>query len=63
MFFALGVLVAGLLGLMILPALWRRAVRLSTRRIEMQTPLSMDEVLADRDLLRAEFAVAERRLE
>ncbi len=63
MFFALGVLVAGLLGLMILPALWRRAVRLSTRRLEMQTPLSMDEVLADRDLLRAEFAVAERRLE
>ena len=63
MFFALGVLVAGLLGLMILPALWRRAVRLSTRRLEMQTPLSMEEVLADRDLLRAEFAVAERRLE
>ncbi|MDB5643527.1 MAG: hypothetical protein JWN07_2844 [Hyphomicrobiales bacterium] len=63
MFFALGVLVAGLLGLMILPALWRRAVRLSTRRLEMQTPLSMDEVLADRDLLRAEHAVAQRRLE
>jgi predicted nucleic acid-binding Zn-ribbon protein len=63
MFFALGVLVAGLLGLMILPALWRRAVRLSTRRLEMQTPLSMEEVLADRDLLRAEFAVGERRLE
>ena len=63
MFFALGVLVAGLLGLMILPALWRRAVRLSTRRLEMQRPLSMEEVLADRDLLRAEFAVAERRLE
>jgi len=63
MFFALGVLIAGLLGLMILPALWRRAVRLSTRRVEMQTPLSMDEVLAERDLLRAEFAVAERKLE
>jgi CII-binding regulator of phage lambda lysogenization HflD len=63
MFFALGVLVAGLLGLMILPALWRRAVRLSTRRVEMQTPLSMDEVLAERDLLRAEFAVCERKLE
>jgi chromosome segregation ATPase len=63
MFFALGVLVAGLLGLMILPALWRRAVRLSTRRLEMQTPLSMDEVLAERDLLRAEFAVTESKLE
>lgn len=63
MFFALGFLVAGLLGLMILPALWRRAVRLSTRRLEMQVPLSMEEVLADRDLLRAEFAVERRRLE
>jgi chromosome segregation ATPase len=63
MFFVLGVLVAGLLGLMILPALWRRAVYLSMRRLEMQTPLSMDEVLADRDLLRAEHAVGQVRLE
>ena len=63
MFFVLGVLVAGLSGLMILPAVWRRAVRLSTRRLEMQTPLSMDEVLADRDLLRAEHAVEQLRLE
>lgn len=63
MFFLLGVLFAGLLGLMVLPALWRRAVRLSTRRLEMQVPLSMEEVLAERDLLRAEFAVAERRIE
>jgi chromosome segregation ATPase len=29
----------------------------------MQTPLSMDEVLAERDLLRAEFAVSQRQLE
>ena len=62
-FFALGILVAGLLGLIILPALWWRAVRLSTRRLEMQVPLSMDEVLAERDLLRAEFALAQNRLE
>ena len=63
MIFALGVLVAGLLALMFLPAFWARAVRLSTRRIEMQLPLSMDEIVAERDLLRAEFAVAQRRLE
>ena len=62
-FFALGILVAGLLGLIILPALWWRAVRLSTRRLEMQVPLSMDEVLAERDLLRAEFARVQNRLE
>ncbi|MDB5651140.1 MAG: hypothetical protein JWL62_2660, partial [Hyphomicrobiales bacterium] len=63
MIFALGVLVAGLLGLMFLPAFWRRAVRLSGRRFEMQLPLSMSEVVAERDLLRAEFAVGQRRLE
>lgn len=63
MIFALGVLVAGLLGLMFLPAFWRRAVRLSARRIEMQLPLSMSEIVAERDLLRAEFAVVQRRLE
>ncbi len=63
MFFVLGILVAGLLGLIILPALWWRAVRLSTRRLEMQVPLSMDEVLAERDLLRAEFALVQNRLE
>ncbi|MBX9757260.1 MAG: hypothetical protein K2Y29_00675 [Beijerinckiaceae bacterium] len=63
MYFALGVLVTGLLALIFLPAFWRRAVRLSTRRIEMQLPLSMTEIVAERDLLRAEFAVVQRRLE
>lgn len=63
MIFALGVLVAGLLALLFLPAFWRRAVRLSARRIEMQLPLSMSEIVAERDLLRAEFAVTQRRME
>ncbi|MDB5510024.1 MAG: hypothetical protein JWL93_2493 [Hyphomicrobiales bacterium] len=63
MYFALGVLAAGLVALIFLPAFWRRAVRLSTRRIEMQLPLSMGEIVAERDLLRAEFAVARRKLE
>ncbi|WP_442754565.1 hypothetical protein ACNHKD_16460 [Methylocystis sp. JAN1] len=63
MYFALGVLVAGLVTLLFLPAFWRRALRLSMRRLQMLAPMSMEEVIAERDLLRAEFAVRERRLE
>jgi hypothetical protein len=63
MVFALGFLVASLMALAIAPAFWRRAIRLSTRRLEMQLPLSPEEILAGRDLLRAEFAVEQRRLE
>jgi len=63
MLFALGFLVAGLIALATAPAFWRRAIRLSTRRLEMQLPLSSEEILAGRDLLRAEFAVERGRLE
>lgn len=63
MIFALGFLVSGLLTLMFLPAFWRRALRLSTRRLEMQMPLSMTEIVAERDQLRAEFARDRRQIE
>ena len=63
MFFALGFLIAGLVFLMLLPAFWRRAMRLSMRRLQMLAPMSMDEVTAERDLLRAEFAAREHRME
>ena len=63
MYFALGFLVAGLFALMFLPAFWRRALRISMRRLQMLAPMSMEEVFAERDLLRAEFAVRERRFE
>ena len=63
MVFALGFLAASLIALAAAPAFWRRAIRLSTRRLEMQLPLSPEEILAGRDLLRAEFAVERRRLE
>jgi chromosome segregation ATPase len=63
MIFALGFLVAGLLALAILPAIWRRAVRLSGRRLEMLMPLSMSEIVAQQDQLRAQFAVKEREFE
>ncbi|MEJ1160903.1 hypothetical protein [Prosthecomicrobium sp. N25] len=63
LYFALGFLLAGLLALMVLPAIWRRAVRLTKRRIEASTPLSLAEIKASRDQLRAEFARETRRLE
>lgn len=63
MFFSLGFLVAALGALAVAPAFWNRAIRLATRRLEMVLPLSQGEVLAGRDLLRAELAVEQRKLE
>jgi chromosome segregation ATPase len=63
MYFALGALAASLLALAILPAVWRRAVRLTKKRIEAATPITMSEFRADKDQLRAEFALSTRRLE
>ena len=50
-------------GSMIVPLVHNRAVRLTTRRLEAATPLSMAEIQADKDQLRAEFAMSTRRLE
>lgn len=63
MYFALGLLVSGLVALVIMPAVWRRAVRLTKKRIEAATPITMAEFRADKDQLRAEFALSTRRLE
>jgi chromosome segregation ATPase len=63
MIFALGFLVAGLLALAFVPAVWARANRLTRRQLEMQIPLSVQEILAERDQLRAEFAVERCRLD
>jgi hypothetical protein len=63
MIFALGFLAAGLAALAFAPAFWRRANRLTRRQLEMQIPLSVHEILAERDQLRAEFAVERCRLD
>ena len=63
MYFAIGFLVSTLLGLAIMPLVHSRAVRLTTKRLEAATPLSMAEIQADKDQLRAEFAMSARRLE
>ena len=56
-------MVAGLLALSFTPVLWARALRLTRQRLQVQIPVSMQEVLADRDQLRAGFAIAARALE
>ncbi len=63
LYFGLGFLGAILLALMILPAVWNRAVILTTRRIEKSVPLTLNEIQSDKDQMRAEFAVSTRRLE
>jgi len=63
LFFTLGFLCAGFLALMVAPAIWRRAVNLTRRRIEASVPLTLNEIQADKDKLRAEFAMSTRRLE
>src|SRR5215207_3762961 len=63
MYFGLGFLIASLLGLVIVPLVHARAVRLTARRLEAATPVSMTEIQADKDQLRAEFAMSARRLE
>ncbi len=63
MFFALGVLIATLGALLVLPAVWHRAVRLTTRRVEAAVPVSIFEIQADKDQQRAAFALNQRRLE
>jgi chromosome segregation ATPase len=63
MFFGIGFLVAALLGLLFVPLVHNRAVRLTMKRLEASTPLSIAEIRADKDQLRAEFAMTTRRLE
>ncbi|MCO5063777.1 MAG: hypothetical protein M9924_05100 [Rhizobiaceae bacterium] len=61
--FVLGFLCATFVALLALPAVWQRAVRLTRRGIEASLPLTREEMLASRDQLRAEYAMALRRVE
>ena len=63
MYFGLGFLAASLIAIITMPFVHGRAVRLTTRRLEAAIPLSMAEIQADKDQLRAEFAMSTRRLE
>jgi len=63
MYFAGGFLVACLLALALISSVHHRAVRLTQRRLADSIPVSLSEIQADRDKLRARFAISTRRLE
>ncbi|MCB1473668.1 MAG: hypothetical protein H6878_03720 [Rhodobiaceae bacterium] len=63
MLFALGFCTAGLIALLAIPAVWRRAAKITGRRIRGALPVSMSEIQADKDQMRAEFAMSARKLE
>ena len=62
-YFALGCIVTALLAMLFAPVFWRRALRLTRQRLQLQVPLSMQEIIGERDQLRAEFAVERLRIE
>ena len=62
MFVSLGFLCALLLGFIVAPAFWARAVRLTTERMRASLPLSEQEISAERDRLRAENAIRVHQL-
>ena len=63
MLVSLGFLLAVLLGFVVAPAYWARAVRLTTERIRRNLPMTEAEIRAERDKLRAQHAVRVHRLE
>ncbi|MCV6601657.1 MAG: hypothetical protein OIF54_08880, partial [Cohaesibacter sp.] len=47
----------------IIPMIWRRAVRLTEKRVLGEIPVSYSELQAEKDMQRAEQAITQRRLE
>ena len=63
MFVGIGFLLAGLLVIGVIPLVHARAVGLTTRRLDALNPRMVTEMQAEKDQLRAEFAMSTRRLE
>ena len=63
MYLGIGFLAASISVLAVVPIVHTRAVRLTSRQLADTMPSSVAEVAADKDLLRAEFAVSTRTLE
>jgi hypothetical protein len=59
----LGFFATSLIGLILAPAFWARAVWLTTKRIKESMPISEAEIRADKDRLRAEHAIKVHKLE
>ena len=56
-------MLASLIALFLAPPLWRKAVKVTTRRLLQKSPRMMSEGQADRDQMRAEFAIATAKME
>jgi chromosome segregation ATPase len=63
MLVTLGFLIAALIAVVVLPAYRRRIERFTTEALKRTLPLSEAEIRADKDRLRAEFAMQLHRLE
>ncbi len=63
MYMGIGFLSAALIGMALMPLVHGRAVRLTERRLKAALPQDMNEIQAEKDGLRAEFAMAIRRFE
>ncbi|MBA5777242.1 hypothetical protein H2509_08890 [Stappia sp. F7233] len=63
MYASLGFFIAGLLAIAVIPAIWRRAVRLTRKAVEATTPMTLSDTRAEISAIRAAHAVDYRRLE
>lgn len=63
MLVSLGFLIASLITLLLAPIFWQRAVRLTSTRLRQSMPLTEQEILADKDQLRAKYAIRVHQLE
>lgn len=63
MLVVLGLFVATLGFMVVVPVIWRRATRMAVDRVVATLPMSIEQIEAERDQLRAEFAIGQRKLE
>lgn len=63
MLVALGFFAAGLIGFLLAPLYGRRSARIATDRLRATMPLSSSEIAADKDRLRATYALTIHKLE
>lgn len=63
MLIALGFLIGCLVALIFARPFWRRTVAMTKHKVETTLPTTLSEMQADKDLLRAEFALKVQRLE
>lgn len=63
MYVSLGFFIAGLLAIAVIPAVWRRAVRLTRKAVEATTPMTLSDTRAEISAIRAAHAIDYRRLE